>query len=202
MNEQVAAEEAHVFLRSHSKGELRFDEHCRPLKYVIAPDGRLVAPVMYAMLQCVDSVLFIPELVEDAMEVQVTPSPLDAAGPDAGLTDRWRIYHGDPQDTHWARFEIDAARFNKWVIDGTALVRVNPLSAEEPRLCREINRDHADTLRRFCTQTAGLDVEAPTLVGVDPLGFDVRRRFDVVRAAAPGPMTTPDEVLSTLLRTA
>ncbi len=202
MNEQLAAEEAHGFLRSHTTGDLRFDEQCRPLKYVVGPDGRLVAPVMYAMLHCVDAVLCVPCDAEDAMQIQVTPAPLDAEGPDGGLTDRWRIYHGDPPETHWAQFGIDAARFSRWVIDGPALVRPNPLAADESRLCREVNQNHADTLRRFCTQAADIDVEAPTLVGVDPLGFDIRRRFDVVRAPAPSPMTTPDEVLSTLGATA
>lgn len=199
MNEQVAAEEAHGFLRGHTSGDLRFDEQCRPLKYIVGPDGSLVAPLVYAMLSCDNAVLCVPCDTEDAMEIQVTPAPLDAEGPDGGLTDRWRIYHGDPLDTHWARLGIDAARFKRWVIDGTELVRANPLAADEPRLCREINQEHAATLRRFCTQAAGIDVIAPTLVGIDPLGFDVRRRFDVVRVPAPSPMTTPDEVLSTLL---
>ena len=199
MNERLAAEEAHGFLRSHTTGDLRFDEQCRPLKYVVGPDGRLVAPLMYAMLHCVDAVLCVPSLGEDAMEIQVTPAPLDAEGPEGGLTDRWRIYHGEPQDTHWAQFGIDAARFGRYVIDGPALIRANPLAADEPRLCREINQEHSVTLRRFCTQSAGIDVVAPILVGVDPLGFDIRRRFDVVRAQAPSPMTTPDEVLRTLL---
>ncbi len=201
MNERLAAEEAYGFLRSHTTGDLRFDEQCLPLKYVVGPDGRPVAPLKYAMLHCDDTVLCVPSDAEGALEIQVTPAPLDAEGPDGGLTDRWRIYHGDPPDTHWAQFEIDAARFRRCVIDGPELVRANPLAADEPRLCREINLDHAATLRRFCSQAAGIDVEAPTLVGVDPLGFDIRRRFDVVRAPAPSPMTSPDEVLSTLLGT-
>ena len=202
MNERLAAEEAHGFLRSHTTGDLRFGEQCRPLKYVVGPDGRLVAPLMHAMLDCDDAVLFVPCDAENAMEIQVTPTPFDADGPDGGLTDRWRIYHGDPPNTHWARLGIDAARFGRCVIDGPDLIRANPLAADEPRLCREINQDHAPALRRFCTRAAGIEVKAPTLVGVDPLGFDVRRSFDVVRAPAPRPMTTPDAVLSTLLATA
>ncbi len=202
MNERLAAEEAHGFLRSHTIGDLRFDGQCLPLKYVVGPDGRLVTPLAYAMLHCDDAVLCVPCDDDDALEIQVTPAALDAEGPDGGLTDRWRIYHGDPPQKHWARLGIDAARFRRCVIDGTDLVRANPLAADEPRLCREINRDHAAALRHFCTQAAGLDVEAPTLVGVDPLGFDVRRRFDVVRAPAPNPMTGPDEVLATLVATA
>ena len=32
------------------------------------------------------------------------------------------------------------------------------------------------------------------LVGVDPLGFDVRRRFDVIRIQVPAPMETIEAV--------
>ena len=198
MNERRAAEEAHGFLRGHTTGDLRFDDHCRPLKYVVEPRGRLVAPLMYEMLDCADVVLFVPAEGEGALEVQVTPAPIDADGPDGGLTDRWRIYHGDPPDAHWAVLDIDAARFGGCVVDGHTLVRPNPLAEHEPRLCREINERHTDALRRFCARAADIDVEQPKLVGIDPLGFDVRRRFDVVRAPAPQPMKTPDEVLSTL----
>ncbi len=199
MNERHASEVAHGFLRDHTTGDLRFDEHCRPLKYVVGPKGRVVASVMYAMLDCEDAVLCVPNDGEDVMEIQVTPTPLDADGPDGGLTDRWRIYHGEPQDAHWAVLDIDAAKFRSLVIDGHTLVRPNPLADNEARLCREINQEHTDALRRFCTEAADIDVEAPILVGIDPLGFDIRRRFDVVRAPAPQPMTTPEEVLPCLL---
>jgi hypothetical protein len=37
-------------------------------------------------------------------------------------------------------------------------------------------------------------VDEPLLVGIDPLGFDVRRRFDVVRVPAPEPMAEPTDV--------
>ena len=60
MNEQRAAEEAYGFLRGHNNGDLRFDEQCRAIKYVIGPQGRIVAPLMLTMLNCGDAVLCIP----------------------------------------------------------------------------------------------------------------------------------------------
>ncbi|MBT8486702.1 MAG: hypothetical protein KJO43_14070 [Phycisphaerae bacterium] len=127
---------AHAFLRGHTRADLRFDEHVRPIKYVIASDGRLVAPVMVAMLQSVDTVLFVPEIAEGAMEVQVTLVPFEEDGPGGALADRWRIHHGDPPDVRWAHMDIDAARFDESVLDGDALVQPNPLSGDEPALCR------------------------------------------------------------------
>ncbi len=201
MNERRAAEDAHRFLRSHTTGGLRFDEQHRPLKYVIGPQGRLVSPVTAAALECLDTVLFVPDNTEGAMEVQVTLRKLDPDGPDGALTDRWRIYHGEPHDRHntcWTVMDIDAARFSQCVIDGDMLVRPNQFAADEARLCRQVNEHHADSLRRACRHAAGFDVENPVLVGVDPLGFDVRRRFDVIRLPAARPMTTPADVQGVL----
>ena len=191
------AETAYAYLRANTRGELRFDEHVRPIAYVIEPDGRLIAPVMAAMLASADTVLFVPGFAEGAMEVQVTLSALDPDGPEGALTDRWRIYHGDPHEAHWAWLDPDAARYGKWVVDGEALRRSNPLAADEPRLCRQINQGARDELRRVCRHLAEADVEEPLVVGVDPLGFDVRRRFDVVRVPAPTSMSTADAVEQT-----
>ena len=184
---------AYAFLRAHSTGELRFDEHLRPIKYIIAPTGRPVAPVMVAMLQSADTVLFVPECAEGAMEVQVTLSQFDEHSPDGALADRWRIHHGDPPDVNWAFFDIDAARYEGTVIDGEALVRANPLAADEPSICRDMNRDHADDLRRLCRNYAHINVEEPVMVAIDPLGIDVRGMFDVIRVPAAKPMPNADE---------
>jgi hypothetical protein len=148
---------------------------------------------MYAMLDAVDVVLFVPENAEGAMELQVTPVRLDPDGPDGALADRWRIYHGEPQDVHWALLDIDAARYHQWVLDGPALVRANPLAAHEARLCRRINQELRRELAAAC-RSCGVDAESPLLVGVDPLGFDVRRRFEVVRLPAPHRMAGPEDV--------
>jgi hypothetical protein len=193
MPERQAADDAYAFLRSHTRGDLRYEENLGPIRFVFAPDGRLAAPVSFAMLDAVDTVLFVPEFAEGAMEVQVTLQPLDPDGAEAAVTDRWRIYHGDPADVHWAWLDPDAARYGSWVVDGEALRRPNPLAADEAGLCREINQQSRDDLGRVCRRFAGADVEEPLLVGVDPGGLDVRRRFDVVRVPAPQPMSTAAE---------
>ncbi|MHC4949356.1 MAG: DUF2470 domain-containing protein [Planctomycetota bacterium] len=187
------ADAAHAFLRSHTTGELRFDEHLRPIRYVVAGDGRLVAPAMVAMLESRDTVLFVPECVDGAMEVQVTLEPLDERGPDGGLTDRWRIYHGTPEDVRWAWLDIDAVRHDSSIVDGAALTRPNPLAGDEAALCRWLNREHADDLRALCGRFARITVEEAVLVGVDPLGLDVRGTFVVHRVPSPEPMPTADD---------
>lgn len=198
MSEPVI-EEAYAFVRGNTKADLRFEENMRPIKYVIAPDGRLIAPMMVAMLRSFDLVLFIPSYEEGAMEVQVTPEEFDERGAEGAAADRWRIYHGEPEDVRWAFLQIDAARFGGMVIDGLALMRVNPLAKDESRICKHMNQEHGDDLRRLCAAYGKMDVEQPLMVGIDPLGIDVRARFDVLRVPAPRTMNDAEEARRVLM---
>jgi hypothetical protein len=193
---------AHAKLHAHSTADLRFDEHLRPLKYVIAPDGRLVCPVMVAMLQTADTVLFVPAYSHDdaMLELQVTMLPFEERGEDGAQADRWRIHHGEPEDVRWAYLSIDAARFGELVIDGDALMIPNPLAGDEASLCRWINQEHADDLRALCAKFGSMKVEAPLMVGIDPLGIGVRATFDVVRIPASEPMHSARAARSILLK--
>ena len=186
------ADETWAFLRGHTTADLSFDEHVRPLRYVIDPGGRLVAPAMAAMLTAVETVLFVPEYGEDALELLVTLEPFEEQGEGGVAADRWRIYHGEPEDVRWGYLDVDAGKFRGNVIDGEALGRPNPLTEAEPALCRELNERSPSELQRLCA-CAGVDSEAPVVVGLDPLGIDIRRRFDVIRVAATSAMTTADE---------
>ena len=183
-----------AFLRGHTRGDLRFQEHMRPIKYVTLPDGRLAMPVMVAMLDAVDTVLFVPEFVDDAMELMVTLEPFDEHSANGAAADRWRIYHGEPEDVRWAFGHIDAAKFQGMVIDGTAMMVANPLAADVAKICKRMNADHVDDLRRMCDCFANFTLEKPVMVGIDPLGLDVRAAFDVVRVPAIEPMNTAADV--------
>lgn len=188
---------AWAFLRGHTRGDLRFEEHLRPIKYVIAPDGRPAAPVMVAMLQAMDGVLFVPQFVDEAMELQVTIVQFEERGADGAVADRWRIYHGEPDDVRWAYLQIDAARFNAMVIDGDALQKPNPLAKDEARICREMNQQ-TELLKKLCERHGTMRVEQPVMVGIDPLGIDLRARFDVVRVTSTKPMRNADEAVKVL----
>ena len=182
-DEQVMLEKAVGHLHAWTSGDLRFDEHIRPVKYVFAPDGRLVLPMMVAMLQATETVVHVPRADETAMELLVGAVEFDEEGPEGGLADRWRIYHGDPPDVHWACLTIDLARFHGMVIDGEAIQQANPFASLEPPLCGELNRDHADLVHAALVKRLDVDAVDPRVVGVDPRGIDVRARFDVVRLA-------------------
>ena len=184
-----------ALLRDALRGTLQFDEHFRPLKYVIDPlTGRLGAPVMVAMLTAAETVLFIPEETEDSLQCLVSLEPLDEHH---ALTDRWRIYHGEPEDVRWAVLYLDMAKLTGVVLDGDALMTPNPLADAEPALCRLLN-DDPDRLRRLASSRGGMDIENPRCVGVDPAGLDVRARFDIVRVPFDEPVNTEDEARATI----
>ena len=173
------------FLRAHTAGILRFDGDFIPIKTVLTPEGRLVAPVMIAMLRSIDCALFLPEEPSDeddpVLQLQVELEQFQENGPDGAHADRWRIYHGDPPDVNWAYLNIDAAKMGDVFISGEALCIPNALSGEEAALCREINGSHDENLRTAAIRETGVDIETPRLVGVDPLGFDIRGRFEIMR---------------------
>lgn len=165
-------------LRNGYRGTLQFDEHFVPIKYVIDPEsGRLAAPVMVAMLTAAETILFVPEEAENALQMLVTLEPIDEHH---ALADRWRIHHGEPEDVRWAIIWIDMAKLEGVVIDGEALMVPNPLAEAEPRLCKLLN-DNADALRKMTARFGGMEIESPKCVGVHMEGFDVRAKFDIVQ---------------------
>ncbi|MCH2135932.1 MAG: hypothetical protein MK101_05045 [Phycisphaerales bacterium] len=168
-------------LRAWTSGLLRFDEHVRPLKYVIAPDGRLVAPAMVAMLSTLDTALHIPEEDPDGLQLLVELHEFDPDGPDGALADRWRIYHGSPEDVRWAVMDIDLARCHGGTIDGEAMVVPNPLATIEPKLCSMINTNHGEALRNAVQTELSISPSQVVAVGVHPDGLDVRCDHDVVQ---------------------
>ena len=174
-----------AYLRGHLAGLIRFDENVMPIKFVIGPEGRMVAPVMVAMLTAGDTVLHLPDEEDDSMHVMVTLESFEEKGPDGALADRWRIYHGEPEDVRWAIMHIDAARLEGVFYDGDALLVPNVLNRCEASVCRWANDSMVDGLKKACMEQRKIELNDPKLVGVDPLGFDVRGRFDVVRLDAP-----------------
>jgi hypothetical protein len=164
-------------LRSNRTGVLLAGEEAVPCRFILDPAGRIVTPVDTHVLESPQHVLFVPD--EDAAALQLLLHAHPFVGADPPIADRWRAYHGTPRATRWAAFEIESARLGPLVVDAPAVTSVNPLSPQEPALCRRANADRA-ALRAACRRT-GVDVPDPLCVGVDPHGLDVRARFGIVR---------------------
>jgi hypothetical protein len=121
------------------------------------------------------------------------------SGEDGLLSDRWNVYHGDSPDVQWALVDIDAARFHEMFIDGEGLCRPNPLADAEHSLCKQIN-ENKEVLRTACHAKTNVDVTDPVVVGVDPLGLDIRAPFGIVRVPTETPFVTTDDVLAYVLQ--
>ena len=173
------------YLHGHLEGLIRFDENVIPIKIVIDQEGRIIAPVMVAMLTAGDTVLHIPDEEDDSLHIMVTLEGFEESGVDGELADRWQIYHGEPEDVRWAIMHIDAARLDGLFYDGDALLVPNPLAGCEAAICRWANQELVEGMQKACFEQNDVELNDPKLVGVDPLGFDVRGRFQVMRLASP-----------------
>ena len=129
---------------------------------------------------------------EEPIQLQVELQKFSENGPDGALADRWQIYHGEPPDVNWATFEIDAVRYGELFLMGEAIQVANPLGNAEPGICREINAHQVDALRAVVIGEAKVELDSPRLVGVDPLGFDVRGLYEVIRIPIPGLLMDAD----------
>ncbi len=177
--------EAYEWLRAHLAGFLRFDGERVAIKIAPMPDGSFVAPVMVAMLMAADTILELPDDGENDLHLMVSLERFEEREDPSGRADRWRTYHGAPQDVNWASIVIDASKFHGYFVDGEVFTRPNPLAHLENAICREINASHRDDVRRAIFGQYKADATAPTVVSVDPWGFDVRREHDVLRLRTP-----------------
>tara|TARA_B100000959_G_scaffold286646_1_gene366256 strand:- start:1493 stop:2104 length:612 start_codon:yes stop_codon:yes gene_type:complete len=195
-DEQQASDSAWAFLRSNTTATLKFGEHTHDVSYVICSTGELVIPVMVAMLQPCDTVMYVPDYSNDCMEMHISLRQFLAQGDGGLLADRWNVYHGASPDVQWALVDIDAARFHEMFIDGEGLCRENILADVEPAVCKELNSNRVDSVRSVCLAKTNVEVKNPVVVGVDSLGIDVRAPFGIVRVLATEPFTSLDDVLS------
>ncbi|MEM9167789.1 MAG: hypothetical protein AAGB48_12300 [Planctomycetota bacterium] len=140
--------------------------------------SRLVFPAPSHGLHAEEVVVCIPEERDDALQILV--SPFEINGRTEAAADRWRIYHGDEPDSHWFAAEPIGLRLGPMVVSGTDLDLSNPLAHDEPALCKRFNARPAE-LGRLAHAFHPRSTGSCVLVGIDPLGIDLRTRFEVVR---------------------
>lgn len=194
-NEKEATDGAWEFLRSNSTASLAFGENNFNISYIITHDGRLVISAMVAMLQPCDIVMYVPDYQDGCMEMHVSLVQFLDTGDDGRFADRWQVYHGEPPDTQWAFVDIDAARYHDMFIDGETLRRKNTLESNEHSICKLLN-EQQDLVRRVCFAKTNVEVTDPFVVGVDPLGVDIRAPFGIVRLQCDKPFASKDDLLA------
>lgn len=183
--------ELELVIRSERRAALLAGETPLEVRTVIDNrTGQLVFPVSAFALETDETVLWLPEERNDALQILVDLDEID--GTNSEQADRWRIYHGEPGDNNWVSATPQAVRFGALVADGSDIDLNNPLAPDEPKLCKQFNADP----QRLGRAAAVMDPRSKgegLLVGVDPMGIDIRTRHDIVRLPFGEPVSTRDE---------
>ncbi len=187
-------------IRRDYHGLLRVGEVLHTVRFVLDPAN--ADPVMVVAAHAVEQgddaggvTLHVPDDGPLAVHVLGHLEPLD---PDRdAVCDRYLIYHGQPagreNKPRWVRLRTDSVKQERTVVDRDELEMSNPLAAGEAAFCKAMNQDRERT-SRICERATGTASEAPLVVGVDPMGIDVRARLGVLRVEFSSPCGSIEEV--------
>jgi len=167
-------------LLAHREGVLEFGDEHIDVRFVCCNEsGRIIMAAPIGASEVAEGVLHVPGEQNGALHLLLSLAP----APESAATDRWRIYHGAPNQPRWVMGEIESAKHGPWVFQGEELTHPNILIHDEPSLLRDLNADRA-RLAALC-RAAGTPVEDPVAVGVHQHGIHVRARYGVVHLAFP-----------------
>ncbi|HRJ50551.1 MAG: hypothetical protein KF787_04550 [Phycisphaeraceae bacterium] len=173
-------------LRGHHGGSLRIADRVTKVAYVIDPGtGCPVVPLAADGAEAPTDeeasslVLMIPDEDEASLQLLCSAADLDARTHES--PDRHMIYHGPSRERRWALLRVEAARMENKVFDPLLIVAPNPLRVAEARLCKRFNA-MAESVKDLARRVIFKGTDVGVMVGVDPLGIDVRTRFGPGRA--------------------
>lgn len=188
-------------IRAHKTATLLSGDRATPIRYIIDnATGGLVAPIEGELLGLDDYLLMVPDDAFDAMQIHVEPTVIDHR--ESESCDRHLAFHGVQDPATWVHFKIFSAKGNHpalgaLVVDGVELSGPNPLRSVEARACKRLNSDPIN-LAALCKRRAGVVIERPLAVGVDPDGIDVRAKFGIVRVELTPPVDDPGALTGVL----
>lgn len=160
-------------------------------RFVIdAVAGHIVMPLPGSVVGGGALTLCVPEDHEGATQALCDVEAADESR-DGRAIDRWQAYHGAARGV-MARLHVTAVKFAGEVIDDDRVDLRSPIAGVESALVRRMNRDSAH-LALVTRRVLGVDLVEPRVVGVDPVGVDVRTRVGVVRVEFGGPVRTASE---------
>jgi hypothetical protein len=199
------ADSVHILprLRQHTAGVLAFGESIGDVteacKFILDPaTGEPVLPVAAEALRGDEVMLYLPDDGIDNPECLQLHAAAHELNPDREpAADRWLAYHQRPTHARWARLHVQSIKRLDDVVDGDLVRLANPLARDEGKLCKAFNHDRA-ALANAAHRIAGIHVDDPLLVGVDPWGCDVRHRFGVLRLEFAQPASITSEALGAL----
>lgn len=168
-------------VRRFTRGILAFGDRRADARFIIdGATGTPVLPVEPAASRCSELRFHLPAEADEVCQLLLTPAVIPRPEADEAV-DRWAAYHGRSPSSVWVRCAIEAAKTADTVYDGAELTAPNPLRGlPEARLVKRLNAE-LPLVALACKRLTGLELAEPRVVGIDPLGFDIRARFGVVR---------------------
>lgn len=165
----------HLALRGHTSGVLAIGSRARRARYCVDPERGVPILELDADELALDWLpdpapgelacsFLIPEEAPGSLQLLGVPDLIDPERSGAG--DRYLAYHRRRERAHLAWFVVESAKFGGQVLD--AFASPNPLGRAEFAIIRRAHAALEGTLG------ARLGVGDARVVGVDPLGVDVR----------------------------
>ncbi len=173
-------------LREHYAGVLIIADD-RPLRRSYVLDPATGCPVIPLAADGPDAltdeeteslVFLIPDEADGSLQLLCSVADLDPRTHEAA--DRHLIYHGPSHERRWALLRVESAKIGPRIFDPQLFIAPNPLRSAEPALCKWANA-RKDALRTLATARIGAGADLSLMVGIDPLGIDVRTRFGPAR---------------------
>lgn len=168
-------------LRGAYRGVVLVDERPLPVAYVLDPaTGNPVVPLAADGPDAIDPeqaealVMMIPDEGDGCLQLQAAVIDLDPHRHEA--PDRHLIYHGPSNQRRWGLLEVSAARVQNRVFDAQLIIAPNPLRSVEPALCKWAN-SHTQELLALAQARLTPRTDLSVMVGIDPMGIDIRTRF-------------------------
>lgn len=86
-----------------------------------------------------------------------------------------------------------------WVEPADYLLQASPLAHQETDILKHMNADHGENLTAYCRHVHGVDADSAVMIGIDPDGFDVRARGQVLRFEFPSPIVDAEQARAALV---
>ena len=214
-HEADAIDDAQRALRSCTKARIGIGDRFELANIVLDPTtGTWITPIAFDAIGREDLTLYLPEDVPESPRVLIVATEID--GENHAGADRHGAYFpgskGRFTRARWVSLTMLHAKIGREVFDASEVHLISPWQENlegvavapgqgwrvESQLIRHLRQADVESkkLARACLMWAKVEVESPTLLGVDCWGLDVRATLGPMRVEFPKVARTAREVVA------